>query len=136
MSDGLTAPTTGARRPWLIGLLAAVVFGLLATGAAYYGIQDGRPPAEKANEGPKLAGFVTRIALPADETPIPAGPHSDEFRIACTVCHSARLVFTQPQLNEKQWSTVVRKMTAKYGAPVSEPEEKRIVQYLLAVHGK
>jgi hypothetical protein len=128
---------TRAGKPWRVGLLAAVLFGLLGTGAAYYGIQDARPAADRPAEKPDAAAvFVTRIELPADDTPIPDGPHQGEFRVACTVCHSARLVFTQPPLTDGQWSKVVQKMTAKYGAPLSSDEEKRIVQYLHAVHGK
>ena len=136
MSEGLTTPTTSFGRPWVIGLLAAVLFGLLGTAAAYYGIQDVRPTPGGSKDKPAAAAFVTRIELPADDTPIPVGPHSDEFRVACTVCHSARLVFTQPRLSEKQWFTVVREMTGKYGAPLTDDDERRIVRYLLMVHGK
>jgi hypothetical protein len=139
MSTELTTPAALAapRRPWLVGLIALVVFGALATAAAYYGVQNPAAAVPSAKEkGDASIGAVTRIVLPADDTPIPDGPHRDDFRVACTVCHSARLVFTQPQLTEKQWTAVVHKMTAKYGAPLSADEEKRMVRYLHTVHGK
>jgi hypothetical protein len=139
MSMETTTPNQQAApgRPWLLGLLALVLFGLIGTGVAYFGIQEGPgiSPGPKKPEK-KVAGSITRIELPAEDTPIPAGPHRDEFRAACTVCHSARLVFTQPHLSDGQWSKVVQKMTGKFGAPLSADDEKRIVHYLHAVHGK
>jgi hypothetical protein len=113
------------------------MFGLLGTAVAYYGIQD-RPGATAGSteHADAADGFITRIALPADDTPIPDGPNRAEFRNACTVCHSVRLVFTQALLTEKQWTAVVHKMSAKYGAPLSADDEKRMVQYLHKVHGK
>ncbi len=135
----LPAPEVSSRRrpPWLLGLAALVVFGLVGTAVAYYGVRDGAGPAPAPPKGNEISsGPITRIVLPADDTPIPAGLHREEFRAACTVCHSPRLVFTQPRLNDKQWTAVVHKMTAKYGAPLSADGEKRIVEYLLAVHGK
>jgi hypothetical protein len=137
MSTEVTTPEPNVRRPWVVGLAALVVFGLLAAGISYYGIQDEPGPLASLKKAEEVgAGFITRIALPTDDTPIPDGPHRTEFRGACQVCHSARLVFTQPLLTEKQWTAVVHKMAAKYGAPLSAEDEKQIVQYLHTVHGK
>jgi hypothetical protein len=142
MSADVTTPSppeppspASKRPPWLVGALAFVLFGLLGTAVAYYGIQD-RPGAPAGSTVKADDGFITRIALPPDDTPIPDGPNRAEFRNACTVCHSARLVFTQPLLTEKQWTAVVHKMSAKYGAPLSADDERRMVQYLHKVHGK
>lgn len=139
-TPGLHPPEAGSvwtRRPWLLGLLAFALFGLLGTAVAYYGIQDqsGAPAVAKVQVSAP-SGYITRIVLPVDDTPIPDGPHRDEFRVACTVCHSPRLVFTQPLLTEKQWTAVVHKMTAKYGAPLSPEAEKRLIQYVHTIHGK
>jgi hypothetical protein len=138
MSTEPTIPnsTMAAGRPWKVGLLAFALFGALGGIVAYYGIQEpgtASPPKQKVAT---QTGFLTRIELPAVETPIPAGPYRDEFRVACTVCHSPRLVFTQPLFTGGQWHKVVHKMTEKFGAPLSADDEKRIVQYLHAVHGK
>jgi hypothetical protein len=132
-----TPPARG--KPWLIGLMALVLFGLLGTAVATYGIRDPAdnapvPPSKKGAESAQ--GTITRIAMPYDDPPIPPGPHREEFRTACTACHSPRLVFTQPILNQKQWNAVVHKMVAVYGAPLSGEEEKQIVSYLQTVHGK
>jgi hypothetical protein len=139
MSTDTTEPKPAAaagRRPWLVGVAALFLFGMLGTAVAYYGTQ--MPPAAPGSAPKKdpSVGLVTRIQLPVDDTPVPDGPHREEFRVACTVCHSPRLVFTQPHLTEKQWTAVVHKMTTKYGAPLSSEDEKRIVQYVHTVHGK
>lgn len=127
------------RQPWQFGVLCTLVFGLLGGAVAYYGIQEPATNAATADAGKdafSIASSVTRIELPHDDPPAPLGPHREEFRVACTVCHSPRLVFTQPLLAEKQWTKVVHKMVDKYGAPLSGDAEKRIVQYLVSVHGR
>jgi mono/diheme cytochrome c family protein len=130
-------PAAGARRPWHIGLAAFALLAILGGVVAYYGIQEpsgATPTPEKKVE--TTTEFITRIELPASDPIIPAGPYREEFRVACTVCHSPRLVFTQPLFTAAQWGKVVHKMTDKFGAPLSTAEEKQIVQYLHAVHGK
>jgi hypothetical protein len=129
-------PASRSGPPWQIGLFAFVLFGLLAAGVSYYGIQEPTALPSSPTKTEKTVDFVTRIELPAIDIPIPSGPHSEEFRVACTVCHSPLLVFTQPLLTQKQWTAVVHKMTAKYGAPLSAEEEARIVKYAHTVHGK
>ena len=132
-----TAPARG--KPWLIGLIALLLFGLLGTAVAIYGIRDSTavaPGQSAKKETNPVQGTITRIEMPLDDPPIPPGPHREDFRTACTVCHSPRLVFTQPILNQKQWNAVVHKMVAVYGAPLSGEEEKQIVSYLQTVHGK
>lgn len=126
-------------RPWLIGLVAFLLLGLLGTALATYGIRDSAaiaPTQTSRKEFVSVPGAIPRIEMPYDDPPIPLGPHREEFRVACTVCHSSRLVFTQPMLTQKQWNAVVHKMVAVYGAPLSGDEEKQIVSYLQSVHGK
>jgi hypothetical protein len=124
-------------RPWHIGLLATIVLTVVAAVVCFFGIQNAPGTSPRLGRMQEIVtGSITRIELPADDTSIPDGPHRDEFRVACTVCHSARLVFTQPRLSDGQWTKVVQKMTGKYGAPLSSDDEKRIVQYLHQVHGK
>ena len=132
-----TTPTRG--KPWLVGLVALLGFGLLGTAVATYGIRDPAaiaPAQPSKKDAESIRGTITRIEIPYDDPPIPPGPHREEFRVACTVCHSPRLVFTQPPLTQKQWNAVVHKMVAAYGAPLSGEEEKQIVSYLQTVHGK
>jgi hypothetical protein len=114
----------------LLGLFAG------AGAVAYLGIGGSElpPPAPKAAPGTVAA--VASIELPHEEIALPLGPHRERFQVACTVCHSPRLTFTQPHLSEKQWGAVVHKMVAVFGAPISPAEEKEVVAYLTAVRGK
>ena len=128
-------PPEGRAWPW--GLALTLVFAALAAVVAYYGIQDSAATvAAPQTSADKDSSPISRIELPSVDMAIPPGPHQEEFRVACTTCHSARLVFTQPRLPEKKWGDVVHKMIAAYGAPLSADAEKRIVQYLVSVHGK
>jgi hypothetical protein len=130
------SPTTGRRS--LPILLAAVVI-LLAAGAwvSWLGTR-GQSYAETQQTAEPLRspGPVVRIDLPHAETEVPPGPHRERFQVACTVCHSPRLVFTQPRFAEKKWAEVVHKMVAVYGAPISLQEEREIASYLAAVRGQ
>jgi hypothetical protein len=122
----------------LVALVAALflVGGLLSYAGIQYQPLSGPERPMAGGVASDVAGdAVVRIDLPFDDCPNPPGPHRDRFEANCKVCHSARLVFTQPRLPEKKWQDVVRKMVAAYGAPLSPDEEREIVSYLLAVHG-
>jgi hypothetical protein len=82
-----------------------------------------------------IGGPVHSIVLPEAWPAIPEGPNREEFQALCRLCHSPRLVLTQPRLSEKQWAAVVRKMVAVYGAPIPPEQEQDIVGYLIAVRG-
>jgi mono/diheme cytochrome c family protein len=133
----MTIDPASSPRPWLIGLIALLLFGLLGTAVAMFGIRDSVAPSPTAKKEAIAAEVtITRIEMPFDDPPIPPGPYREEFRVACTSCHSPRLVFTQPMLTQDQWKAVVRKMVSAYGAPLSDDEAKQIVSYLQTAHGK
>jgi hypothetical protein len=101
----------------------------------------GQGPAEREGEAsaePSLqsAGPVVSIELPHANLELPPGPHRDRFQDSCTICHSPRLPLTQPPFPEKEWAEIVHKMVATYGAPLDAAEEREVVTYLTAVHGK
>jgi hypothetical protein len=129
--------TTESRRG--LPVLVGVVVLLLAAGAwvSWLGTRGGGSPmAEPVGEAPQPAGPVVRIELPHPDLALPPGPHRERFTVACTVCHSPRLAFTQPGFPEKKWAEIVHKMVAVYGAPITASEEGEIVSYLGTVHGK
>ena len=73
-------------------------------------------------------GLKATVALDADDGPeLPAGPHQREFQIACTTCHSTRLVLTQPPFPKAKWEATVKKMAEAYGVhgegPISDPKD-------------
>jgi hypothetical protein len=107
-------------------VLILAVLGVAVTSAGSPGRTDGRLPGEA----------VTAITLPYEEPPhIPPGPNLAQFTAYCRLCHSPRLVLTQPRLPEKQWGAVVHKMVAVYGAPIPPDQEPALVAYLMAIRG-
>jgi hypothetical protein len=79
---------------------------------------------------------VVSITLPYDEPDLPPGPHLREFQVACTSCHSTRLVMTQPPFPKAKWEASVKKMVDAFGAPLTPAVQARVVEYLMAVRGK
>ena len=82
---------------------------------------------------PSVDGPIVSLEMPHTEPLLPPGPNREQFHIACTTCHSTRLVLTQPKLTAAQWTASVQKMVKVYGAPVNSDQEKAIVAYLLAI---
>jgi hypothetical protein len=79
---------------------------------------------------------VYHIDLPYEEPYVPPGPNHQQFTALCRLCHSPRLALNQPLLTEKKWGEVVHKMVAVYGAPLTPTQERDVVAYLTAVHGR
>ncbi len=78
---------------------------------------------------------IVRITLPDYSVQAPQGPNVDVFRNNCLICHSARYVTTQPGFPRSTWEKEVKKMVASYGANISEADQHKIVDYLVAVRG-
>ena len=102
----------------------------------WWGLQGGLTTTPAAPVPPATPGArtVDAIDMPHDEPDPPAGPHREAFQTSCTVCHSTRLVETQPPFPEKTWTEIVEKMVKAYGAPIPPPDQADIVQYLTATH--
>jgi hypothetical protein len=132
----MVSPATSPRRRWLLVILVAALF-VAGAFVSYVGIRY-QPLSGSDTAPPTItpADPVVRIDLPHEDFPVPSGPHRERFQVNCTVCHSPRLVFTQPPLPEQKWQEVVHKMVAVYGAPPTPEEEREIISYLSAVHGQ
>lgn len=128
------APPPGSSSLLLPALALLVVLGGAA--AAYLVLAPSRPavPPESPVQPIDMSGPVVSIELPQDDPILPVGPGGDDFHRHCTICHSSRLILTQPRLRPQQWAAVVQKMVKMYGAPVKPDDEKTIVGYLTAVH--
>jgi hypothetical protein len=118
----------------VLGLLG----GLLPTAG---GRGRGAPVASQNAASPRP---LRSISLPDAAPVLPDGPNRDLVQAHCTLCHSPRLILTQPRLSEKKWGEVVRKMVTAYKAPVygadATPEQQRafeqaVVAYLMSVRG-
>ena len=104
--------------------LAAVIAAVSWVTAA-----DTRPPVADKQ--------VHSIELPYTDpaTYVPPGKYAAQFTAYCRMCHSPRLVLTQPRLPEKKWAEVVKKMVVTYGAQIPEDQEPLVVQYLTTIRG-
>ena len=79
---------------------------------------------------------VKEIDLEYHGPDLPPGPYQDVFATQCVICHSPRYVLNQPAFPRKTWTAEVHKMVKGYGAPIDSQQEKEIVDYLVAWHGK
>jgi hypothetical protein len=123
-------------RPLAVAIPLTVLVGVIATTVAYLGTRENpRAPAAPWATPIDTSLPVQTIVLPHDEPELPPGPHQRTFIASCTVCHSTRLVLTQPPLRRQQWVEVVRKMVKTYGAPITPEAETQIVDYLVTLPG-
>lgn len=122
-----------------IAVPLTIIVALITTAIAYFGTRDTPPLVTlpvPAVTGATVDGSVRSIVLPHMDVELPPGPHEQEFVVACTTCHSARLVLNQPPLPRKKWGEIVQKMVKTYGAPIGAEEEPVLVEYLFAIRGK
>jgi hypothetical protein len=121
-----------------VAIVLTVLTGVIATAVAYLGTRA--DPQEPVSPPAALAAdtslAVQTIVLPHDEPELPPGPHERTFAASCTICHSPRLVMTQPPFPRKQWEEVVHKMVKTYGAPITPEAQEQIVDYLTSVRGR
>lgn len=126
-----------SRHSQTVAIVLTVVVGAIATAVAYLGTRQSTvaPVSEPvAAVGTMLT--VATIVLPHDEPELPPGPHQRTFVASCTICHSTRMVMTQPPFPAAQWAEVVHKMVKTYGAPITPEAEGQIVAYLTTVRGQ
>ena len=87
---------------------------------------------------PLLVGAAeVSITLPSDNAyaELKPGPGVEVARTACTLCHSTDYIVMQPRGDVAQWQAVVTKMRQAFGAPISEPDARTIIQYLAKAYG-
>ena len=67
-------------------------------------------------------------------------PYSDGVELVqanCITCHSLRYIEMQPDMTEKNWDKIVKKMIKNYGAPIADTTiANKIIDYLASVKGK
>jgi len=129
--------TDRPRHSQRVAIVLTVLVGAIATAVAYLGTRE----STRGTVSPPVALLdttlpVETIVLPHDEPELPAGPHQRTFLVSCTICHSTRMVLTQPPFRREQWAEVVHKMVKTFGAPITPESEGRIVDYLTTVRGQ
>ena len=92
--------------------------------------------------GMKLLTTIMALSLTsaavADESALRLkdGPDADLVRGVCSICHSADYIqMNSPFLTRAGWETEVTKMIKVFGAPISEQDLPRIVEYLTRNYG-
>jgi cytochrome c5 len=79
------------------------------------------------------AMFFASVALAASEEAIKLhdAPDRDLVVARCSVCHSVDYIqMNAPVFDRAGWEKSVRKMIDAFGAPISEDDAQRIVEYL------
>ena len=122
-----------------VAIVLTALTGAIATVVAYLGTRESTRALAAASAPPAVPAAATlaveTMALPYDEPELPWGPHVRTFATSCTICHSTRMVMTQPPFPREQWVEVVHKMVKNYGAPITPEREGQIVDYLMTVRG-
>jgi hypothetical protein len=131
--------TDPPRRTQRVVIPLTVLVAVIATAVAYLGTRANPQARPTPAPAPATANLpVQTIVLPHVEPDLPLGPHRETFIRYCTLCHSTRLVLTQPPFPKAKWEEIVQKMINPkfYGAPIPVEEKPRIVEYLVAIRGK
>jgi mono/diheme cytochrome c family protein len=105
-------------------LLALTALAVFAAGAAGLGLVP---------VGAKPIAYD----LPEETAALPPGPNVDVVQGNCTACHSVDYIQTQPRgpsFKRDFWQAEVTKMIKVYGAPISDADASKIVDYLAATH--
>jgi len=133
----MTQASDKPRHPQRVAVVLTVLVGVIATAVAYLGTRENPQAPVSPSAAPADTTLpVQTIVLPQDEPELPPGPDQRTFATSCTICHSTRLVMTQPPFPRKEWAEVVHKMVKTYGAPIAPEAEQQIVDYLMTVRGK
>ena len=98
-----------------------VVFAMLLAFAV--GCSKQEPPAPVAP------------AVPAAPVAAPSPDGKTLFEMKCGVCHGIDRATAHTETKEK-WASVIKEMQAKKADWISEPEASKILDYLVAEHGK
>ncbi len=83
-----------------------------------------------------FAADQSEFKLPKEEVLLKPGPGSELVKSQCLLCHSTDYISTQPSLTRPQWTAIVEKMRAKYGAPIPTNNVEALVAYLTKEYGK
>ncbi|HXX81976.1 MAG TPA: hypothetical protein VEI46_10540 [Thermodesulfovibrionales bacterium] len=80
-------------------------------------------------------GTTYSINLPEARVELKPGEALTKVETFCNICHSLDYIIMQPKFTKPQWTATVSKMIKVFGAPISEEDERLIVNYLVAQYG-
>jgi mono/diheme cytochrome c family protein len=106
-------------RPMILAMTWPALAALAFASAAAAGPVPYKPPPETAKLAP--------------------GPNLELAQSHCGICHSVDYISTQPRTFASPrtvWTAEVAKMRKAYGAPMTDEDAVKIVDYLVAAYGK
>ncbi|OAI41441.1 hypothetical protein AYO41_05420 [Verrucomicrobia bacterium SCGC AG-212-E04] len=106
--------------------LLPVVLAALACGA----VATARMALPTSALGPAEPGPV-----PIAGGDLPPGPNFAVYKAHCLSCHTSSYVIQQEKTTRAFWEASVKKMVDLYDAPITEANQKLIIDYLVAVRG-
>lgn len=85
--------------------------------------------------GVALAGVAAPESPPQELTQLKDGPARDLTVGRCMICHSLEYIPSNaPAMNRAAWQKTVQKMRDRFGAPITDAEAQRILEYLDAYY--
>ena len=85
-----------------------------------------------------VAVLLAAPVLAADEVgslQLKDGPGKDLTSGRCAICHSLEYIPSNaPAMDRAAWQKTVQKMRERFGAPISDEEAQRILDYLSATY--
>jgi len=77
--------------------------------------------------------------VPPETAALAPGPNLEVAEAHCALCHSVDYITTQPRSfadPRATWTAEVAKMRKAYGAPLTDEDAAKIVDYLVAAYGR
>ncbi|HEY1928901.1 MAG TPA: cytochrome c [Caulobacteraceae bacterium] len=75
---------------------------------------------------------------PPETATLAPGPNVETAQLQCGMCHSVDYITTQPRNFADPrvvWTAEVAKMRKAYGAPLTDEDAAKVVDYLVATYG-
>jgi sulfite dehydrogenase (cytochrome) subunit B len=82
---------------------------------------------------------VRYSGAPLETATLAPGPNLQVAQAQCGMCHSVDYITTQPRnFSDPRavWTAEVAKMRKAYGAPLTDEDAAKIVDYLVATYGR
>jgi sulfite dehydrogenase (cytochrome) subunit B len=84
-----------------------------------------------------LALAATFVVAAEQKIELKSAPGRDKVEANCIACHTLDyIVANSPFMNRQVWEAEVTKMVKAFGAPITDADQKEIVEYLTVNYGK
>ena len=80
--------------------------------------------------------YTKDVTMPSMSFPIPVDRNIIVMQRNCQWCHSYGYIINQGKQNRAYWEHIVHKMRDTFKAPISERDEKLVMEYLMKYFGK